>query len=121
MRTARDILADHQLLTPEALTSEQLIRRVSALAEFAASYDASYQLLSGRLQRQARKLKAAEDTAGDLATAARQLRDVMRHHAAAVGALVAWHGARGTPKEQAAADMLLAALAAFREPAPGLD
>jgi hypothetical protein len=55
---------------------------------------------------------AAEDTAADLAIAAGQLRDVMRHHAAAVGALVAWHGARGTPKEQAAADMLLAALAA---------
>jgi hypothetical protein len=121
MRTARDILSDHQLLTPEALTAEQLVRRVSALAEFAASYDASYQLLSGRLQRQARKLKAAEDTAADLVIAAGQLRDVMRHHAAAVGALVAWHGARGTPKEQAAADMLLAALAAFREPAPELD
>jgi hypothetical protein len=111
MRTARDILSDHQLLTPEALTAEQLVRRVSALAEFAASYDASYQLLSGRLQRQARKLKAAEDTAADLAIAAGQLRDVMRHHAAA----------GGTPKEQAAADMLLAALAAFREPAPGLN
>lgn len=117
MRTARDILHDHQLLTPEALTAEQLVKRVAALAEFAAAYDASYATLSMRLQRQSRRLKAAEDTAVDLAAAAVELRHVMAACAGGLGAMVSWYGVRGTEQEPAALAALGAALGTIGQPA----
>lgn len=117
MRTARDVLHDYQLLTPEALTAEQLLKRVAALAEFAAAYDASYSALSLRLQRQTKRLKAAEDTAVDLAAAAVALRALFAAWTATASATVAWYDARGTEQEPAALAAVGAALATLKRPA----
>lgn len=99
MRTAADILKDFGLNELDGYPRAVFHKRIAALAEFTASYDASFERLSSLLQRRTRKLREAEERE----TVANQTCERAQVQAATMSALVLalfqWEAALGTEDE----------------------
>lgn len=99
MRTAADIRKDFGLTDLDSATPRVFEKRIQALAEFTAAYDASFEKLSTLLQQRTQKLRDAEARE----TAANQTAERAQVAAASMSALVLalfqWDAALGTNDE----------------------
>ena len=99
MRTAADILKDFGLEDLDSQPQKVFRKRIAALADFTAAYDASFEKLSDLLQRRTRKLREAEERE----TAANRICERAQMAAASMSAVMLalfnWEAAIGTAEE----------------------
>lgn len=99
MRTAADILKDFGLDDLDAHPRKTFQKRVQSLAEFTAAYDASFEKLSGLLQRRTRKLREAEDRETEANRTCERAQVACASMSAVMLALFNWESAIGTEAE----------------------
>lgn len=99
MRTAVDILKDFGLDDLDSQPQKVFRKRIAALADFTAAYDASFEKLSDLLQRRTRKLREAEDRETEANRANERAQVAAASMSALVLAVFNWETAIGTPAE----------------------
>lgn len=99
MRTAADILKDFGLDDLDHQPHKIFRKRITALAEFTAAYDASFSKLSDLLQRRTRKLREAEERETEANRTCERAQVAAASMSAVVLALLNWDAALGTDDE----------------------
>jgi len=114
MKTPEQILEAFGLADVVPLDKTKIGVRLLNLAEYTASYEASYEKLSSVLHKRTRRLRALEDADILAQQQVERLRVVAAAQAQMLGALFWWEAALGTELERQAMADLREAMTTYR-------